>query len=571
MAPGNRPIDIVRERQGPQGTARVKRFDHRGTREHREDTQTTDTRAFTMRLHRCKHVIALSVVFFCVLCASVVDCLSPPRRRSAASRRAAASAAPTPCSSSTAPGWPTPRRSSSTRPASASPSSKSSTTTRSRRRSRSPPTAGSANTPSASAPPAASRELRTFWVGALPVVDEKEPNSDFTAPQKIPLNVTVHGVVDNEDVDYFAVECKKGQRLTAEIEGMRLGEHALRSLHRHPRQQALRAGRLRRHAAAGPGRVPARSSSRPTARTSSRCARAPTAATAAASIGCTSAPSRGRRPSSRPAASSARKSKSRFLGDPAGPFKQKVKLPAAPDAEVRPVRPGRRRHLPRRRSRSACREFGNVVETEPQRHARRRRRRCRAARRAQRRHRQAGRGRSLPLHGEEGADLRRPLLRPPARLAARFGDDARRTSAAGRSSATTTPSARTATSASPCRTTSEYVLSVTDHLSKGGPTYFYRVEFTPVQADGRRSSIPKVALVFAGAADRSPCRAATAMATLVNVGRARLRRRAGRSAPTGLPAGVTMNAENMPANLDAVPVVFEAGADAPRSAASWPT
>ena len=27
----------------------------------------------------------------------------------------------------------------------------------------------------------------------------------------------------------------------------------------------------------------------------------------------------------------------------------------------------------------------------------------------------------------------------------------------------------------------EYVIGVTDHLGKGGPTYFYRIEFTPVQ------------------------------------------------------------------------------------------
>src|SRR5205085_3552941 len=66
-------------------------------------------------------------------------------------------------------------------------------------------------------------DLRTFWVGALPVVDEKEPNSEFTAPQKIALNSTVHGVADNEDVDYYAVEAKKGQRISVEIEGMRLG------------------------------------------------------------------------------------------------------------------------------------------------------------------------------------------------------------------------------------------------------------------------------------------------------------------------------------------------------------
>src|SRR5262245_31758337 len=65
-------------------------------------------------------------------------------------------------------------------------------------------------------------ELRTFWVGALPVIDEKEPNSEFAQAQKIPLNVTVHGVITNEDVDYFAVEAKKGQRLSVEIEGLRV-------------------------------------------------------------------------------------------------------------------------------------------------------------------------------------------------------------------------------------------------------------------------------------------------------------------------------------------------------------
>src|SRR5205085_2634202 len=59
---------------------------------------------------------------------------------------------------------------------------------------------------------------------ALPVVEEKEPNSDFAQPQKIDLNVTVAGTNENEDVDYFAVALKKGERLTAEVEGMRLGE-----------------------------------------------------------------------------------------------------------------------------------------------------------------------------------------------------------------------------------------------------------------------------------------------------------------------------------------------------------
>lgn len=65
-------------------------------------------------------------------------------------------------------------------------------------------------------------EVETFWVGQFPTVEEKEPNTDFEAPQGVPMNSTVHGVAENEDVDYFAVELKKGQKLTAEVEGLRL-------------------------------------------------------------------------------------------------------------------------------------------------------------------------------------------------------------------------------------------------------------------------------------------------------------------------------------------------------------
>jgi hypothetical protein len=65
--------------------------------------------------------------------------------------------------------------------------------------------------------------LRTFHVGAMPETSETEPNSDFGQPQAISLNVTVNGVVENEDVDYFVVEAKQGTRLSAEIEGLRMG------------------------------------------------------------------------------------------------------------------------------------------------------------------------------------------------------------------------------------------------------------------------------------------------------------------------------------------------------------
>ena len=60
-------------------------------------------------------------------------------------------------------------------------------------------------------------------MGLYPVVQEKEPNSDFKTPQPIQLNQTIAGVIENEDIDYFSVQLKKGQRLTAEVEGIRLG------------------------------------------------------------------------------------------------------------------------------------------------------------------------------------------------------------------------------------------------------------------------------------------------------------------------------------------------------------
>lgn len=66
-------------------------------------------------------------------------------------------------------------------------------------------------------------DLRTFTVGNLPEVKEVEPNTDFAAPQVIPLGSTISGIVQSEDVDHFVVDLKKGDRLTAELEGLRLG------------------------------------------------------------------------------------------------------------------------------------------------------------------------------------------------------------------------------------------------------------------------------------------------------------------------------------------------------------
>jgi hypothetical protein len=65
--------------------------------------------------------------------------------------------------------------------------------------------------------------LALFSVGALPEVAEVEPNNEFVKPQQISLDSTITGTIGNEDVDYFIVDAKKGERITAEVEGIRLG------------------------------------------------------------------------------------------------------------------------------------------------------------------------------------------------------------------------------------------------------------------------------------------------------------------------------------------------------------
>jgi hypothetical protein len=55
---------------------------------------------------------------------------------------------------------------------------------------------------------------RAFCVGELDELLEQEPNNDVDQAQKVPLNVTINGVINpNVDVDYFAFEGKKGQRV----------------------------------------------------------------------------------------------------------------------------------------------------------------------------------------------------------------------------------------------------------------------------------------------------------------------------------------------------------------------
>ncbi len=66
-------------------------------------------------------------------------------------------------------------------------------------------------------------EFQNFFVGTLEEVQESEPNSDFKNAQEIKFNQTVNGTILLEDVDAFRFQATKGQRISVEVEGVRLG------------------------------------------------------------------------------------------------------------------------------------------------------------------------------------------------------------------------------------------------------------------------------------------------------------------------------------------------------------
>ncbi len=63
---------------------------------------------------------------------------------------------------------------------------------------------------------------RNFWVSQFPNLDEVEPNDDFAAPQKIPMNVTIEASAKPEETDFYLISAKKGERISVEVEGLRI-------------------------------------------------------------------------------------------------------------------------------------------------------------------------------------------------------------------------------------------------------------------------------------------------------------------------------------------------------------
>jgi hypothetical protein len=408
-------------------------------------------------------------------------------------------------------------------------------------------------------------ELRTFFVGALPTVEcANPPPLEFGKPQKVPLNATVQGIVNAEQAHYFAVDCKKGQRLTAEVEAMRLGNTlfdpfiAIFNTKRFElavSDDAAIAGQdgvasiivpedgeyiiqIRETSFGGNGnchyRLHVGAFPRP--------------------LACLPA---GGKPGEELEVT--------FLGDVKGPFKQKVKLPAAAplkfglfaedDGGICPS------PVPFRLG-----NHDNAVEMEPN----------------------DSHGAATPFD---------PRVQAVSGVIERPGDIDfyRFTLKKGETFDVNCFARRLRTPLDPVmvlynfnggaivgnddsggpdsyfRITApndaEYVLSIQDHLGKGGPEYAYRVEFTPVKPS-LLVTIPKVDGNNAQNQDRQSIAVPRGgrMACLLYTPRTNFGGELVIEAQR-LPQGVKLNAGNVAPNVDVLPVVFEAAADAPLAGA----
>jgi hypothetical protein len=397
-------------------------------------------------------------------------------------------------------------------------------------------------------------EMATFWVGALPVVAEKEPNNDLSSAQKVQLNVTIAGVIDTEDVDYFAFEARKGQRISAEIEGMRLGSTMF-----DPYIAILDAKRFELAAAddvplLGQDAfcsviIPADGTYFVQVRD---CAYGGNA-------GCHYRLHLGTFP--RPTAvipaggRPGEEIEVRFQGDPRGEIRQRVKLPSAHEGKFGLYAEDQGGIAP---SPIAFRltDLPNIVEVKDTSG-----------------HETATKVPELPaalngviskphetdyyrFHASKGQAFdvhcyarRLGSALDPVMVLSQFkgaallaNDDAVGPDSYFRFVA---PESK------------EYVIQVTDHLGKGGPNYFYRIEFTPV-APKVSLTIPKVG-IFGFSQERQTITVpiGNRFACLLVANRADFSGDLILDA-VGLPPGMTMTADRMPAGLGVIPVVFEA-------------
>lgn len=404
---------------------------------------------------------------------------------------------------------------------------------------------------------------RTFWIGQFPCVDEKEPNTQFDQAQEVPVNSTVHGVTENEDVDYFKVQAKKGERLSVEVEGIRLGTTNMdpyigildsrrfelatcddSSLHMQDPctsilvpEDGVYFVEVRDSSYVGNGncryRVHIGNFPRPSVVF-------PAGGKAGTEIDLT------------------------YLGDPAGSISQKVRIPATPGEELRLFASAGNLSAP---SPNVFRisALDNALEAEPNNSH------------AEAKNQAAPPALPFAFNGiiakaadedwfkftakkDQRFDFQvhaRGIRSPLDAVLEIFNKDGG--GIGGNDDSGTNPDSKVGGWA--CPADGEYYLRVRDHLARGGPEFVYRVEVAPAAPDisayitrqDRNDTQLRSALVVARG---------NTIATPVNADRANCGGEILFEAPN-LPAGVTFSHVPLPANLGQYVIGFTAAADAP--------
>jgi hypothetical protein len=404
-------------------------------------------------------------------------------------------------------------------------------------------------------------DLRTFWVGPFPTTEEQETNNTPDKAQSVAMNSTVAGVIEAEDTDCFRVAAREGQRISAEIEAMRLGRRPF-----DPLIAILDASgttlatsddsTLLLQDSAVSILAPADGAYVIQVRESSYGGNTdflyrlhvgdfprPTAVFPA-----------GGQPGQTLSVT--------FLGDPTGPIFGEIALPATAPARfgafaeaggVIAPSPNWLRVSP----------FPNVLEAPPN--------QSRA---------QATAAEPLPplaLNGVISKQREEDWFKFKARkdqalevnvYARRLRSpldsvltvfDAKGDSIASSDDASGADSSVKFTPADD----GEYFVRVKDHLSQGGPDYVYRVEITPA-SPSVTLSIPQAARNDSQTRQYIVVPKGNRFATVISARRSNFNGDLAFGID-GLPRGVAMHAETMPARIDAMPLVFEAVADAPVS------
>ena len=401
-------------------------------------------------------------------------------------------------------------------------------------------------------------DFRTLYVGNLPDVAEKEPNSEFTAPQPVAMNVTVSGVVLNEDVDYYVVQAKKGDRIAVEVEGIRLGNTLF-----DPYVAILDAKRFEMASADDSTLVVQDSVASAVAPEDGQYIVEVRESSYAGNGNCRYRLHIGNFP--RPTAvypaggQVGQDIEVKFLGDAAGEFTQKFKLPTAVQEEYGLIAGSKGQFAPSW-NRFRLSDVPNSLEVEPN------------------DDRTTASPATFPsaFNGILQAQGDKDFFKFTAKKGQQFEVECygRRirspidpvmylyNAAGGRVASNDDSRGPDSYFRFNVPADGEYTVMIQDHLLRGGADFVYRIEFQPIKPV-LVVSIPRTERygqyrqqIFVGKNNR--------FGTLVNVSR---RNFAGilHLTPASMPEGITMHFDPMPANLSSMPVVFEAAANAPLS------